>query len=172
MTIRGEFDPSGVERVAPSLGAVGAKVLGRPKASICPSSIPNLLGAWGPASAPLGLQKPKCRTRMSSRAHRSHPGVLGTQSCSPGLPLPAIMGPAGQSHLRPVLLWEEGSGHLTRVRIPRAALQKPTILAGNRRRAGRGFLPAQLPSAPQPSLRLITALQLPRPGPPPTTSPG
>lgn len=171
MTTRGEFDPSGGERVAPSLGAVGAKALGRPKASIGPAPSPPA-GSLGASQCPTGPQKPKRRARMSSRAHRSHPGVLGTQSCSPGLPLPAIMGPAGQSHLRPVLLWEEGSGHLTRVRIPREALQKPTILAGNRRRAGRGFLPAQLPSAPQPSLTLITALQLPRPGPPPTTSPG
>lgn len=80
--------------MAPSLGAVGAKALGRPKASICPSSIPNLLGAWGPASAPLGPQKPKCRTRMSSRAHRSHPGVLGTRSCSPWLAGAGYHGPS------------------------------------------------------------------------------
>lgn len=52
MAIRDEFDLSEVERVAPSLGAVSAKALGRPKAPTCPSPIPNLLGpSQGPVWA-------------------------------------------------------------------------------------------------------------------------
>lgn len=152
----------------PSQGTSGTKALEDKGLRSVPGSTPNLLGVWGPAGGlgaswcPSWAARAQCIKLESFRwSWEPSCGGSGSHSQAPV----ALRRPT----CGPVLLWPPlgGSLGLPERSVPEAALQEPTILAGNRH--SPGFPPGRPPAPPCPAsdLSLPSSCLAPSPLQPP-----